>query len=113
MFPWATDIFKFSMYIQGPTIIIFVKFSKPYIYSRPYVYSFCQIFKALQLFSALHLFRTLDYSCYLLLHICILCKYIMHFIKPNGSLVVRLLLKAGLLYGVIGRPQAINMMELG
>ena len=61
MFPWATDIFKFSMYIQGPTFIIFATFSKPYVYSRPYVYSFCQIFQALRLFPALRLSRTLEY----------------------------------------------------
>jgi hypothetical protein len=58
MFPWAMDILKFSMYIQG--FIIFVKFSKPYVYSRPYVYSFCQIFQALRLFPALRLFQTLE-----------------------------------------------------
>ena len=26
MFPWTTDIFKFSMKIQGPTLIIFANF---------------------------------------------------------------------------------------
>ena len=52
-FPWAMDIFKFSMFIQGLTFIIFAKLSKPYVYSRPYVYYFCQNFQALRLFPAL------------------------------------------------------------
>ena len=49
------------MFIQGPTFIIFVKLSKPYVYSRAYVYYFCQNFQALRLFIALRLFRTLEY----------------------------------------------------
>ena len=44
-----------------PTVILFSKFSMPYIYSRPYVYSFCQIFQALRLFPALRLLLTLEY----------------------------------------------------
>ena len=55
-FPWATDIYKFSMFIQGPIFIIFAKSSKPY------VYSFCQNFQALCLFSTLFLFWTVHFE---------------------------------------------------
>ena len=44
----------------GPTVILFSKFSMPYVYSRPYIYSFCQIFQALRLFPALRLLGTLE-----------------------------------------------------
>ena len=46
------------MFIQNPTLNIFVKFSKPYINFGPYVCSFCQNFQCLHLFPALRQFRS-------------------------------------------------------
>ena len=48
---FANNLSNFSC----PTVILFSKFS------MPYVYSFCQIFQALRLFPALRLLRTLEY----------------------------------------------------